>query len=102
MAGRTLLVGSGAKSCSSLRRRDICVYVGEATPRRQCTNCVMVLGVITFRALTLPATRGPSSANCVPSSEGPTPAADPQLLVGRANSTENQLVERYGSTEVGI
>ena len=67
-------------------------------------NCVTVLGVITFRAAHFACQLQchPPLAK-YPSREGPTPVADPQsLVIGRAISTDYQLVERYTSTKFGF
>lgn len=92
-----LLTGSDAKLCSSPRkRRAVSSCLHEATPQRQwCKPCVIVPGVVNnfwsshlacqhwFRHLL---------ATCT-SSSGCKPAVDTQLLVGRTDLPENQLVE---------
>ena len=68
------------------------------------TNCVTVLGVTTFRAAHFACQLQchPPLAE-YPGREGPMPVADPQsLVVGRAKSTDYQLVERHISTKFGF
>ena len=80
----------------SQEEKDICSCLGKATPWRLWCK-LMCDGPRSNNLLIQPLCLLPTCS----SSKEPTQASDTQLLAGRTDSTENQLVERYTSTNFG-